>query len=192
LVTSDGFVTTIAGSSQAPGSFDGSANAARFRAIFSISFAKKNGSLFVADADNQTIRRISADGIVSTFAGRTDEKEANLRYLARLFDYQNYLKTCIVFPVATTETFTIKNECNFAIHILWYEKDKPDDAGRETYLAARQSIVLTRWGDPQSTTAAVCPTDEDIVTIDGSSDELTTSSFRNKKGSFDFRCLPRH
>lgn len=63
-----GNVTTVAGSSSAVGSQDGAGNAARFNSPQGIARAP-DGSLYVADTQNHTIRRIVLPGTVTTFAG---------------------------------------------------------------------------------------------------------------------------
>ncbi|MBC7501944.1 MAG: hypothetical protein H7315_15840 [Herminiimonas sp.] len=62
----DGVVTTIAGS-VSPGMADGSASQARFARLDAIAL-DKTGNLFVSDAGNQAIRKITPDGTVSTVA----------------------------------------------------------------------------------------------------------------------------
>ncbi|MEY2519011.1 MAG: hypothetical protein QOF24_770 [Verrucomicrobiota bacterium] len=67
-VTPDGSVTTLAGLAQGPLSADGSGTAVRFAQPWAV--AKDSaGNLYVADAFNSTIRKVTADGAVSTFAG---------------------------------------------------------------------------------------------------------------------------
>jgi sugar lactone lactonase YvrE len=68
-VTQEGVVTTVAGirSSQG-GAVDGPANAARFNRPRAI-VAESDGNLLVADSNNQSIRRISTTGVVTTVAG---------------------------------------------------------------------------------------------------------------------------
>lgn len=70
-VTPAGAVTTIAGWPDQPGSSDGVGAAARFDLPYGIAVAA-DGSLFVADSRNRTIRKITPDGTVSTFAGVAD------------------------------------------------------------------------------------------------------------------------
>lgn len=67
-IAADRRVTTIAGSPGMPGSMDGQGSAARFRNPKGI-WVDATGALYVADTDNATIRRISADGSVTITAG---------------------------------------------------------------------------------------------------------------------------
>lgn len=67
-ISSTGNVTTFAGTAGASGSQDGTGASARFSSPTAIARAA-DGTLFVADTQNQTIRRLSADGAVTTFAG---------------------------------------------------------------------------------------------------------------------------
>jgi sugar lactone lactonase YvrE len=68
VVLPDGQVRTIAGAAGVPGSTDGVGASARFDHPIGISTGR-HGDLFVTDGYNNTIRRISADGRVSTVAG---------------------------------------------------------------------------------------------------------------------------
>jgi hypothetical protein len=68
IVIATTVVTTLAGSSGAPGSSDGTGSAARFQEPFGI--ATDGTNLFVADSDGRTIRKIViATGVVTTLAG---------------------------------------------------------------------------------------------------------------------------
>ncbi len=67
-ITPTGVVTTIAGSLDERGHVDGPGNKARFHAPMSIA-GDQYGNIFVADTLNHVIRKISPDGMVSTFAG---------------------------------------------------------------------------------------------------------------------------
>jgi sugar lactone lactonase YvrE len=67
-ITSDGSVTTFAGTPGASGSTDGPVGVAKFDYPRGLAFAA-NGTLYVADHFNATIRAISTSGAVSTVAG---------------------------------------------------------------------------------------------------------------------------
>jgi uncharacterized repeat protein (TIGR03803 family) len=67
-VAPDGTVTTVAGSPRQIGSADGTGGAARFFGPWGIAVDSAT-NLYVADADNMTIRKITSAGVVSTFAG---------------------------------------------------------------------------------------------------------------------------
>lgn len=67
-ISNTGTVTTLAGLAGSPGSTNGVGAAARFSSPRGIT-VDASGIVYVADTDNHTIRRIAADGTVSTFAG---------------------------------------------------------------------------------------------------------------------------
>lgn len=64
----DGQVSTLAGTPGAPGSTDGAGPAARFNQPHALAVAA-DGTLYVADTGNHTVRRITPAGAVSTLAG---------------------------------------------------------------------------------------------------------------------------
>lgn len=68
-VTPAGVVTTIAGSTG--GFLDGAASQAQFNYPYSV-VAGANNILYVVDTHNHKIRKIAADGTVSTFVGTTE------------------------------------------------------------------------------------------------------------------------
>jgi sugar lactone lactonase YvrE len=84
-ITPNGTVTTLAGSAGALGSADGPANVARFWEPHGIA-VDSSGTIWVVDSGNNTIRKITADGSVSTFAGQagspgnTDGTGADARF----------------------------------------------------------------------------------------------------------------
>lgn len=67
-VTSEGVLTTLAGSPGEPGSADGTGDAARFFHPGALA-VDSAGNLFVADSGNHTIRKVSPAGAVTTLAG---------------------------------------------------------------------------------------------------------------------------
>jgi hypothetical protein len=67
-ITSAGVVTTLAGLGGTSGNTDGTGSAARFNQPRGIA-VDSAGMVYVADANNNTIRRITAAGVVTTLAG---------------------------------------------------------------------------------------------------------------------------
>lgn len=67
-VTGAGAVTTLAGSTGEAGGADGSGSSARFRLPRGLA-VDAAGNAYVSDSGNHTIRKIAANGWVSTFAG---------------------------------------------------------------------------------------------------------------------------
>jgi streptogramin lyase len=63
-----GTVSTFAGSAQIWGSLDGVGTNAQFNGPVGLAFDSQ-GNLFVSDANNDTIRRIGTNGMVTTYAG---------------------------------------------------------------------------------------------------------------------------
>lgn len=67
-ITPDGNVNTLAGFPGSSGSIDGTGSAARFNLPIGVA-VDGPGNVYVADAGNHTIRKITPGGLVSTFAG---------------------------------------------------------------------------------------------------------------------------
>jgi len=67
-ITSDGVVTTLAGTAGSSGSVDGTGSAARFNQPNGIA-VDASGNVYVADSGNHTIRKITSSGVVTTLAG---------------------------------------------------------------------------------------------------------------------------
>jgi sugar lactone lactonase YvrE len=72
-IAPDGRVTTLAGCMGEPGSTDGTGNAARFDKPQGVA-VDASGNVYVSDSGNHTIRKVTADGAVTTFAGRPGEQ----------------------------------------------------------------------------------------------------------------------
>jgi sugar lactone lactonase YvrE len=67
-ITPSGTVATIAGKALSSGSIDGTGTTARFGSLLGIT-VDTTGNVFVSDSGNNTIRKITAQGVVSTLAG---------------------------------------------------------------------------------------------------------------------------
>ena len=67
-ITSAGVVTTLAGNPAGPGSRDGTGTAAEFSLPYGVA-VDASGNVYVADAGNNTIRKIMPAGVVTTLAG---------------------------------------------------------------------------------------------------------------------------
>lgn len=75
-ISTDGSVTTLAGSSGHPGSDDGIGAAARFRNPWSVA-VDSAGNVYVADSSNDAIRKITPAGAVTTLAGKPGVSGSN-------------------------------------------------------------------------------------------------------------------
>jgi sugar lactone lactonase YvrE len=67
-ITPAGLVVTLAGTPGSPGSVDDTGAAARFNSPYGVAL-DATGNMYVADTQNQTIRRVSPGGTVTTLAG---------------------------------------------------------------------------------------------------------------------------
>lgn len=94
VTLSAGLVTTVAGIAGQSGSADGSASRAKFKSPSGIAYSA-NGSLFVADTGNYTIRKINSSGVVTTLAGLAANPGAvnNTGSVARFGTALNKLRT---------------------------------------------------------------------------------------------------
>jgi len=72
-ITPAGVVTTLAGTAHSVGSADGSGPAASFSAPIGIG-VDGAGNVYVADQDNQNIRKVTPAGVVTTLAGTAPEE----------------------------------------------------------------------------------------------------------------------
>lgn len=67
-IATNGVVTTLAGLLGTPGSADGSRTTARFDSPTGLALGP-DGAIYVSDTGNHTVRRITANGVVTTLAG---------------------------------------------------------------------------------------------------------------------------
>lgn len=75
-ITPDGVVTTLAGSVGVSGTNDGSGTLARFSNPSGLAL-DSHGNIFVADTANNTIRQVTPQGSVTTFAGTAGKSGTN-------------------------------------------------------------------------------------------------------------------
>jgi len=69
-ISPDGGINTLSGTGAAGANGDGGpAGGAQLRTPFDVT-SDQNGNIYIADANNQKVRRISAAGVISTYAGR--------------------------------------------------------------------------------------------------------------------------
>ncbi|MBK9502396.1 MAG: hypothetical protein IPO06_24045 [Leptospiraceae bacterium] len=84
-ITSGGVVTTLAGSG-AQGSADGTGTSATFYYPYQIAVDSSN-DLYVTDAGNNKIRKVTSSGVVTTFAGSGSTGSADATGTAASFSY---------------------------------------------------------------------------------------------------------
>jgi sugar lactone lactonase YvrE len=104
-ITPAGAVSTLAGSATSRGSQDGTGSAASFSSPTGIA-VDAVGNVYVADAMNATIRKITSAGIVSTLAGlATVRGDADGTGEAARFNYPNGLAVDAVGNLYVADTY---------------------------------------------------------------------------------------
>jgi sugar lactone lactonase YvrE len=106
-ITSVGVVSTLAGNIT-PGAQNGTGTAASFKNPFGIA-VDRTGNLFVADYSNHLIRKITATGVVSIFAGSGAIGSANGTGTAASFNYPSGI------AVDSLGNVYVGDEANFLI-----------------------------------------------------------------------------
>ena len=88
-------VSTVAGLPPFSGSVDGSGSAARFDGPAAVA-TDAEGNAYIADAKNDTIRKLTSNGAVTTFAGQAGTPAGVGRYFpATAFHRQLYTKATV-------------------------------------------------------------------------------------------------
>ncbi|MEB0136430.1 NHL repeat-containing protein [Actimicrobium sp. CCC2.4] len=104
-VSADGSVSTLAGAMSIPGAADGTGAAARFNYPQSIAIDRA-GTLYVADTNNQTIRKVTAQGVVTTIAGRVGvDGSTDGRANAARFSYPQGIAIDVAGTVLVSDTY---------------------------------------------------------------------------------------
>lgn len=124
-ITPDGRVTTLAGQG-GRGRQDGAGERATFHSPWGLDVAP-DGTVFVADCGNHVIRRVGADGRVSTLAGTPQRGYANGRGPAARF----YLPRDVA--VAEAGTLYVADAGNHRVRRVWPDGTVATVAGREVY-----------------------------------------------------------
>lgn len=75
-ITPGGVVTTLAGSAGSSGSTDGTGNAARFTSPSALSISPTGDLFVIAGASGETVRKITAAGVVTTVVGVAGQTSA--------------------------------------------------------------------------------------------------------------------
>ena len=102
-ITPAGVVTTLAGTAGTSGSADGTGAAARFSNPNGVA-TDAGGNLYVADANNRTIRKITPTGVVTTLAGTAGTRgSADGTGAAASFDFPSSVATDAIGNVYATE-----------------------------------------------------------------------------------------
>lgn len=109
-ITPDGIVSTLAGLAGQKGSADGSGAAARFRSPAGLA-VDADGTIYIADAGNHIIRKISPAGVVTTLAGAAGSKgnvDGSSRNARFNFPHALAIGTSGTLYVADTYSHTIR------------------------------------------------------------------------------------
>jgi serine/threonine-protein kinase len=106
-ITPEGIVTTFAGSGTR-GSIDATGILASFNSPYGVA-VDTSGNIYVADRDNNKIRKITPEGVVTTLAGSGDigSDDANIGTLAR-FDNPSFVAVDVSGNVYVADTWNNK------------------------------------------------------------------------------------
>jgi streptogramin lyase len=150
-ITSSGTVSTLAGRSGSSGSADGTGTNAFFDHPAGVTVAP-DGSIFVADQDNHTIRRITAAGVVTTPAGRVDGP-GNVDGSGR--DARLYLPASLTAD--STGRIWISDWYNHAIKIASFAPPTIPSFTATPSLIANPGPVTLSWSTTNATSVVITP-----------------------------------
>lgn len=152
-ITPAGVVTTLAGVAGSPGTTDGPATTARFRYPYGLA-CDIDGTLYIADTYNHTIRVLSPGGTVSTLAGSPGFPGAsNAQGSAARFSYPMSLM------LAPDHTVLVADNNNYCVRAV-------TPAGVVSTWAGRLNVEGSRDGDVLATARFFGPMGV-VATADG-------------------------
>lgn len=159
-ITPDGVVSTFAGQAGVPGSSNGVGTGATLRPNGMV-FGRA-GELYVAEAGNNVIRRIGADGVVTTFAGKVGESSTinGARLEARF-------RTPVGIAIDSVGSLYITDEANRNVR-------KIDAGGRVTTLAGPNDGRLFGPGSNDGTGEAARFWAPWAIVVDSSGDVIVS------------------
>lgn len=161
-ITSVGVVTTLAGLAGESGIADGTNSAARFSGPSGVT-VDSMGNVYVADAGNQTIRKITSGGVVTTFAGLAGQSgSANGTNSQARFYYPEGV------TVDSVGNVYVADQANFIIR-------KINPAGVVTTLAGRAGYAGSQSGT-NSTARFYYPSG---VTVDSAGNVWVADTFNH-------------
>jgi len=150
-ITSSGTVSTFAGRAGSSGSADGTGTNAFFDHPAGVTVAP-DGSIFVADQDNHTIRRITSTGVVTTPAGRVDGP-GNVDGSGR--DARLYLPASLTAD--STGRIWISDWYNHAIKIASFAPPTVPSFTATPSLIANPGSVTLSWSTTNATSVVITP-----------------------------------
>jgi len=184
-VTFKGEVSTVAGSAGVSGTANGTGNAARFDHPSGIALDKKRARFLIADTDNDTIRVLTAAGVVKTFSGTPGVSgTADGGPLFALFNKP------VGIAVDTKDNIFVADSGNDAIRLLYGNGVALDYAvhghfNDPTGLAVNATGTLYVADTKSSTILAV---DKGVTILAGSRTIPGTSNGTGDSAGFDYPC----
>jgi hypothetical protein len=165
-ITPAGVVTTFAGSAGNEGSADGAGSTARFNQPGGIA-TDSAGNVYVADTDNNTIRRITPAGVVSTLAGSAgNEGSSDGTGTAALFNGPAGLVVDSAGNVFVADTYndTIRKITPTAM------------GGATNWVVTTLAGVARAWGSSDGSGSGALFADPMGIVLDGANDLYVTDA----------------